>query len=50
MPKTKSRHGILTAKIDLEKVYDRINWDFLKSTLEDFGLPTGNIKLIMFCV
>jgi len=50
MHRTKSRHEILVAKIDLGKAYDRINLDILKSTLKDFGLLTGTVKLIMFCV
>jgi hypothetical protein len=40
----------LAAKFDLGKAYDRINLDILKSTLKDFGLLTGTVKLIMFCV
>lgn len=37
-------------KIDLEKSYDRVEWSFLKTTLDDFGFPPATIKLIMFCI
>ncbi|XP_057760108.1 uncharacterized protein LOC130980443 [Arachis stenosperma] len=39
MKKTKSKKGTLVFKIDLEKVYDRVDWGFLKQTLQvDKGL------------
>ena len=32
MRKTKSRKGVLAFKVDLEKAYDWVNWDFLEKT------------------
>lgn len=37
-------------KIDLEKAYDKISWDFLKDTLIYFNFDSTWIKLIMNCV
>ena len=37
-------------KIDLEKAYDKISWDFLKQTLEEFNFDNNLIDLIMCCV
>lgn len=37
-------------KIDLEKAYDRIDWEFLRWVLMDLGLPSTLVSLIMFCV
>ncbi|GJT15727.1 RNA-directed DNA polymerase, eukaryota, reverse transcriptase zinc-binding domain protein [Tanacetum coccineum] len=37
-------------KIDLQKAYDTISWDFLKSTLEGFGFHERMIQWIMECV
>lgn len=34
-------------KIDFEKSYDRVDWNFLKLTLMDFGFPKNTINLIM---
>lgn len=46
----KGRKGIMVVKVDLEKAYDRINWNFLKHTLHLAGFPNELIKLIMSCV
>lgn len=37
-------------KLDLEKAYDRVHWDFLQETLSMIGLPTDWINLIMNCM
>jgi hypothetical protein len=37
-------------KLDLEKAFDNVNWDFLQNCLHDFGFPDITIKLIMHCV
>lgn len=34
-------------KIDLEKVYDKICWDFLRVTVKDFRFPMSMINFIM---
>ncbi|OMO56897.1 reverse transcriptase [Corchorus capsularis] len=48
--KSRGKNGLMAIKIDLEKAYDRISWDFLKETLMMFGFPQPWINLIMFCV
>ena len=40
----------MTIKIDLEKVYDRLEWSFIRDTLSLFRFPSHLIKLIMSCV
>lgn len=42
--------GLVSLKIDLEKAYDRISWDFLPATLYDFGFPPYIVQLIMWGV
>ena len=37
----------MTIKIDLEKVYDRLEWSFIRDTLSLFRFPSHLIKLIM---
>ena len=39
----------MTIKIDLEKVYDRLEWSFIRDTLSLFRFPSHLIKLIMSC-
>lgn len=50
MRRKKGRKGWMLLKLDLEKAYDRIRWDFLAETLEAAGLSEGWIKRIMECV
>lgn len=50
MYKKKGKSGFLMFKIDFEKAYDRVDWEFLRLTLSDFGFPTTIIQLIMSCV
>ena len=49
MHKTMMKKGDVTFKIDLDKAYDRVDRDFLKQTLFDFGFPVRCIDLIMSC-
>lgn len=37
MRKTKSQKGAIDIKIDLEKAYDRIEWGFLRTILQEMG-------------
>lgn len=37
-------------KIDLEKAYDRLKWEFVKDTLQDIGFPPSTIDLIWYCI
>lgn len=37
-------------KIDLEKAYDRISWDFLRDTLILVGFARKIVNVIMGCV
>lgn len=48
--KSKSNQGLLAAKLDLEKAYDRVDWDFLEKTLDDFSFPARIVSLIVFCI
>ena len=50
MQKKKGKIGSLMFKINLEKAYNRVNWDFLQLTLIDFGFPCIIVWLIMNCV
>nr|KYP65965.1 Putative ribonuclease H protein At1g65750 family [Cajanus cajan] len=45
-----NENGELAIKIDLEKAYDRLNWLFIKDTLEDIGLPSKFIDLVWSCI
>lgn len=48
--KKKNKTGCMIVKLDLEKAYDKVNWDFLEDTLRAFSFPNELIELIMFCV
>lgn len=37
-------------KIDFEKEFDRLEWEFIKETLSFFGLPKNLTNLIMSCI
>ena len=50
MKRSKRKKGFVAFKLDLEKAFDNVNWDFLKNCLHDFGFPQDTIKLIMHCV
>ncbi|XP_024632727.1 uncharacterized protein [Medicago truncatula] len=50
MKRSKRKKGYVAFKLDLEKAFDNVNWDFLNSCLLDFGFPDIIVKLIMHCV
>jgi len=47
MLKKRGNSRFLLFKIDLEKTYDMVDWNFLQLTLSEFGFPPPIIKLIM---
>lgn len=40
----------MALKLNLEKAYDRLNWDFIFDTLHKVGLPDQMVYLIMKCI
>ena len=40
----------MAIKVDLEKAYDRLRWDFIHDTLKDVGLPKEFIRITMECI
>ncbi|CAL5362434.1 unnamed protein product [Camellia sinensis] len=46
----KGRRGGMIFKIDLEKAYDRLSWEFIRDTLIEFNMNENWIHLIMSCV
>nr|YP_010833493.1 hypothetical protein QLP06_mgp004 [Jatropha curcas]WFG81119.1 hypothetical protein [Jatropha curcas] len=50
MRKKEGKVGFMVIKVDLEKAYDRIRWDFLYDTLLEVGLPFHFVRIIMDCV
>uniref|UniRef100_A0A2N9F7H7 Reverse transcriptase domain-containing protein n=1 Tax=Fagus sylvatica TaxID=28930 RepID=A0A2N9F7H7_FAGSY len=47
---SRSKIGNMAIKIDLEKAYDRLEWSFIRLTLQYFNLPQWWIDLIMSCI
>lgn len=50
MRKKKGENGLMVIKIDLEKAYDRLSWDFIRDTMVKVGLRSDWIRNIMACV
>ena len=40
----------MVIKVDLEKTYDRLDWDFLANTLKEIGVSNRLRSLISNCV
>jgi hypothetical protein len=45
-----SKKGYVGIKTDMAKAYDRVEWEFLKATLDSMGFPHNIISIIMKCV
>jgi len=50
MRQMKGRKGIMAIKVDIEKAYDRLQWDFIRDTFTEAKLPTNMVILIMKCI
>lgn len=48
--KSQNKTGLCALKLDTEKAYDRIEWDFLWKCLNSFGFPSQWIVWIRECV
>lgn len=46
----KGKKGFVVVKVDIETVYDRIEWDFLENTLTDIGFSKKTVDILMVCV
>ncbi|CAA0806287.1 Unknown protein, partial [Striga hermonthica] len=44
------KKGYMVVKVDLEKAYDYLSWEFLESTLTLAGFPRAFVTSIMTCV
>ena len=42
--------GSMAIKVDLEKAYDRLCWDFINETLCEARIPPDLIQVIMACI
>ncbi|KAE8690184.1 hypothetical protein F3Y22_tig00110912pilonHSYRG00189 [Hibiscus syriacus] len=47
MRRKKCKTHWMAIKVDLEKAYDRVAWDFLSDSLKDMGFPTRMHNIIM---
>ena len=43
----KGKDGFMVVKVDVEKAYDRLNWNFIIDTLHDISIPHRLIMVIM---
>lgn len=46
----KGRLRWMKIKIDMEKAYDQLRWNFIKDTMEDAKLPNNLVRISMQCV
>ncbi|XP_056697371.1 uncharacterized protein [Spinacia oleracea] len=50
MNNKKGKKGWFAFKIDLEKAYDKLEWDFIRNCLCGLGFSKDSITLIMSCI
>ena len=50
MPKKTGAIGFMPIKVDLEKAYDRLNWECISDTLREARIPPDLIQVIMACI
>lgn len=50
LSKKKGRVGYMAIKIELEKAYDKLEWNFIRDTLITANLQTDLIDIIMSCI
>ena len=48
--RNRSRRCIIATKLDMRKLYDRVEWDFLRKLLLTMGFDGRWVNLIMECV
>lgn len=46
----KDEKGMMTIKVDLEKAYDRLSWEFITDTLREIGFDETFVDLIYQCL
>lgn len=46
----KSKQANMILRVDLEKAFDKLEWSFIKETLDFFHFPPKLSKLIMSCI
>lgn len=50
LEKKKGKAGFMIIKIDLEKVYDRMEWSFVRSMMYRLGFHGDTVELILSCI
>lgn len=50
MKRKTGKNGWFALKVDLEKAFDRLRWEFIEDTLRDARIPDSLIQLIMRCI
>lgn len=50
MARMKGNKMFMSIKIDLEKAYDRLNWNFVENCLNECKFPSNLINIIQHCI